>query len=187
MSERASVGSVEALRAFRPSVVRYAEETQAALSSAETSATRTLDWIVRERGPDLKRQIRRLQEEMTRSRTRMISRMDPSQDNPQPKVDDRLELEAAKRRLREAEECLEQCKRWARELERALEQYRGAVSQLGWYVRGELGNAAGALEQMGDILESYAQVGAQVGVQVRAQAGSRRSGSGPSDAGEGES
>lgn len=159
MAERASVGSVEALRAFKPSVVQFAELTQAALSSAETSATRTLDWLAHERGPGLRREIQRLQENMTRSRTRMISRMDSMQDNPQPKVDDKLEFEAAKRRLRAAEEQLEQVKRWARQLERAIEEYRGSVSQFGWFVRGELGVAVGALDQMGAILEEYTQVG----------------------------
>ena len=159
MSERASVGSVEALAAFKPSVVKFAELTQAALSSTESSATRTLDWLTRERGPQLKREIQRLQEEITRARTRMISRMDPMQDNPQPKVDDRLAVDAAKRRLRQAEEQVEQVRRWARQLERAVEEYRGSVAQLGWFVRGELGQAVGALDQMGDILESYTQIG----------------------------
>jgi chromosome segregation ATPase len=159
MAERASVGSVEALRAFKPAVIKFAELTQAALSTAETSATRTLDWIASDQGPRLQREIRRLQEELTRSRTRMISRMDPAADNPQPKVDDRLAADEAKRRLRAAEEKLEQTRRWARQLERAISEYRGAVSQLGWYVRGELGQAVGALEQMGNILDSYAQIG----------------------------
>ena len=159
MAERASVGSVEALRQFQPAVVKFAELSQAAISSAEVSARRTLDWIVRERHPTLQREIRRLQEELTRSRTRMISRADPMQDNPLPKVDDRLALEAAKRRIRAAEEQLEHTRRWARQLERALDEYRGAVSQLGWFVRGELANAVGALERMGDILETYSQIG----------------------------
>lgn len=159
MAERANVGSVEALRAFKPAVIKFAELTQAALSTAETSATRTLDWLVRDRGPSLQREIRRLQEEMTRSRTRMISRMDPMRDNPQPKVDDRLAIEEAKRRLRSAESKLEQTRRWARQLERAIEEYRGGVSQLGWFVRGELGRGVGALEQMGDILDAYSQIG----------------------------
>lgn len=159
MSERASVGSVEALRAFKPAVIKFAELTQAALSTGESIGTRTLDWLTRDRRPQLQREIRRLQEEMTRSRTRMISRMDPMQDTPTPKVDDRLELEAAKRRLRAAEEQLELTRRWARELERGLEEYRGSVSQLGWFVRGELGRAVGALDQMGDALEAYTQLG----------------------------
>jgi hypothetical protein len=159
MTERASVGSVEALRAFKPTVIKFAELTQAALSTSETSATRTLDWIIRDRRPLLQREIRRLQEEMTRSRTRMISRMDPMQDNPTPKVDDRLDYDAAKRRLREAEAKLEETRVWARQLERAIEEYRGSVSQLGWFVRGELGRAVGALDQMGDALESYMQLG----------------------------
>jgi hypothetical protein len=159
MSERASVGSIEALAAFKPSVVKFAELAQAALSTAESSATRALDWIVRDRRPQLQREIRRLQEDITRSRTRMISRMDPMQDNPTPKVDDRLEYEAAKRRLRDAEEKLEQTRYWARQLERAIEEYRGGVSQLGWFVRGELGRAVGALDQMGDALEAYRQLG----------------------------
>jgi predicted RNase H-like nuclease (RuvC/YqgF family) len=159
MSERASVGSVEALRAFKPAVIKFAELTQASLSTSEGTATRALDWIVRDRRPQLQREIRRLQEEMTRSRTRMISRMDPGQDNPSPKVDDRLEYEAAKRRLREAEAKLEQTRVWARQLERAIEEYKGAVSQLGWFVRGELGRAVGAIDQMGDALESYIQLG----------------------------
>lgn len=159
MADRVGVGSVEAMRAFQPSVVKFAELTQAAISSAEVSAQRTLDWLVRERRPVLQREIRRLQEEVIRSRTRMITKTDPMQDNPLPKVDDRLDLDAAKRRLREAEELLETTRRWARQLERALEEYRGAVSQMGWFVRGELGRAVGALEQMGDILESYARIG----------------------------
>jgi len=159
MAERASVGSVEAMRAFQPSVIKFAETSQAAISSSESSARRTLSWLMHERRPTLVREIRRLQEEMTRSRTRMISRADPMQDNPLPKVDDRLAFDAAKRRLRAAEENLEHVRRWARQLERALEEYRGAVSQLGWFVRGELGKAVGALEQMGNILESYAQIG----------------------------
>ncbi|MFG0243568.1 MAG: hypothetical protein ACF8R9_12350 [Phycisphaerales bacterium JB054] len=159
MAERANVGSVEALRAFKPAVVKFAEESQAAISASEISARRTLDWLLRERRPTLQREIRRYQEEIVRARTRMISRADPMQDNPLPKVDDRLELDAAKRRLRDAEEKLEHVRRWSRQLERALEEYHGAVSQLGWFVRGELGKAVGALEQMGNILESYAQLG----------------------------
>jgi hypothetical protein len=163
MAERASVGSVEALGAFKPAVVQFAELTQAALSAAESSATRTLDWLTRDRGPQLRRDIQRLQEELTRSRTRMISRMDATRDNPQPKVDDKLAFEAAKRKLRGAEEKLEEVKRWARVLERAIEEYRGSVSQLGWFVRGELGVAVGALDQMGAILEEYTQVGRRAG------------------------
>ncbi len=159
MAERASVGSVEALRAFKPAVIKFAELTQAALSTAESSATRTLDWIVHDQHPRLKREARQLQEEVTRARTRMISRMDPGQDNPQPKVDDRLAVDAAKRKLRAVEERIEQTRRWARQLQRAVEEYRGSVSQLGWYVRGELGQAVGALDQMSDILDSYAQIG----------------------------
>lgn len=159
MSERASVGSVEALRAFKPSVVQFAELTQTALSAAESSATRTLDWLTRDRGPQLRREIQRLQEEMTRSRTRMITRMDPMQDKPQPKVDDKLEFEAARRKLRAAEAQLEEVRRWARQLERAIEEYRGSVAQFGWFVRGELGVAVGALDQMGAILEEYTQIG----------------------------
>lgn len=159
MAERAGVGSVEALAAFKPAVVKFAELSQAALSVSETSATRTLDWIVHQRRPQLQREARRLQEEMTRARTRMVSRVDPMERKPSPKVDDRLEYEAAKRRLRETEEKLEETRRWARQLQRAIEEYRGGVSQLGWFVRGELGRAVGALEQMGDALEAYAQVG----------------------------
>lgn len=169
MRDRAGVGSVEALRAFKPAVVQFAELSQAALSAAESSATRTLDWLTRERGPQLRREIQRLQEETTRSRTRMISRMDMMRDNPQPKVDDKLELEAAKRRLRAAEQQLEEVRRWARQLERAIEQYRGAVSQFGWFVRGELGVAVGALDQMGSILDEYTQIGARPGATAPAR------------------
>ena len=42
-------------------------------------------------------------------------------------------------------------------------EYRGGVAQLGWFVRGELGRAVGALEQMGDALESYMQLGERRG------------------------
>lgn len=159
MAERANVGSVEALTAFKPSVIKFAEESQAAISATEVSARRTLDWLTRDRGPTLKREIRRLEEELVRARTRMITRTDPLQGNPTPKVDDRLEFDAVRRRLRAAEDQLQHVRRWSRQLERAIEEYLGAVSQFGWFVRGELGKAVGALDQMGNILESYAQIG----------------------------
>lgn len=159
MSERAQVGSVEELRALKPAVIRFAELAQASVSSSEVSARRTLTWLVHERRPELQREIRVLQEELSRSRSRMVTRADPLARDPSPRVDDRLEFEAVRRRLRRSEETLEEVRRWSRLLERALEEYRGGVSQLGWFVRGELGRAVGALDQMGQALEAYMETG----------------------------
>jgi len=158
MAERARVGSVEALRSFKPSVVRFAEQTQAALGAAEHRAYRTHAWLVHERRPELERQARRLQEELSRVRSKIASQTNPHDGKPRPKVDDQIEYDRIKRQLQRVEEQRQAARKWARLLEQALEEYKGSVSQLGWFVRSELGRAVGALDQMGDALDAYAQI-----------------------------
>ncbi len=156
---KARVGSTEALAAFKPSVIRFAEQSQAALGAAEHAAHRTLAWLVHERKPQLAITIRKLEEERARLRSRIALSTDPNDGKPRPKVDDQLALEQVNRKLRQAQEQLAAIRTHARQLERALEEYKGSVAQLGFFVRHDLANAVGALEAMGDALEAYAQVG----------------------------
>ena len=104
--DQARVTSVAALAALRPAVVKFAEQAQAAVSATESSASRTLDWLTREQRPHWQREVRRLQEEVVRARTRMVSRMGGGVGPPTARTDDRLDLDRVKRQLANAEEKL---------------------------------------------------------------------------------
>lgn len=163
MSDRARVTSIQALKDFRPSVIQFAEETQAALMATHNGATRVLGWLTREQGPRWTRQVRRAEEEVVRARTRMISRAAGPGGSPQPRTDDRMEFERAKRNLAHARERLDNVRRHARNLQKAIEDYRARVAPIAWFVRADLAQAVGGLDRMTEALEAYTKVAPRPG------------------------
>jgi hypothetical protein len=176
MGERAHIGSVEALAELRPAVIRFAESCQQGLMTSEGSVRRAVSWLTGEQLPRWRAEVRRGEEEVTRTHSVMKSRMTGFGGQPQAKVDDVLAWEKAKRRLEEARRKLEATERWSRVLAKASEEYRGAVSPLGWFVRAELGKAVGALDAMGAALEAYEQIGSAKAGSGRAEAAAGEAG-----------
>ncbi|MEM7628408.1 MAG: hypothetical protein AAF356_03195 [Planctomycetota bacterium] len=158
MTDSARVSSIEALRAFRPALTRFAEESRAAVGASEASARRTLDWLAREQGPAWAREIRRREEEINSLRSEAYRKSAGPGASPRPPADLELRLQKAKRRLSLARQKVDDVRRWGKQLERALEDYRGGVAPLGEFVRGELATASARLDAMGDALDEYAAI-----------------------------
>lgn len=158
MGESARVSSVEALRAFRPALVKFGEEARTAVGASEAAARRTLDWLAREQGPAWTREIRKREEEINSLRSEAYRKSAGPGASPRPPADLEMRLQKAKRRLSFARQKVDEVRRWGKQLERALEEYRGGVSALGEFVRGELSTACARLDTMGDALEQYAAI-----------------------------
>lgn len=153
MSDSARVGNIEALTAFRPALIRFAEDAQAALTSVGSSATMVLETLRRDRIPHWKREIRLRSEEAVRANTKLIQQT--AGDTPRPSVDARKAYEEAKRRVREAEEKHESALRWVRTLEREIEQYRTAIQPLASVVRAGMPAAVARLDLSVAALDAY--------------------------------
>lgn len=153
MSPAARITDLEALRTFRPALIKFGEESQAAIMSVGSNAAQVLGSLQRERLPHWKREIRIRSEEAVRANTKLIQQT--AGEAPRPSVDARKAYELAKRRVREAEEKHEATRRAIRTLEKEISQYRTAVQNMAGISRASMPAAVGRIDAIMSTLEAY--------------------------------
>lgn len=153
MSEQARVHDTNALRRFRPALVRFAEDANAALVSEGAAAMKVLETLRRERLPHWKREIRLRSELAVRANTKLIQQT--SGQDAKPSVDARIAFEAAKRAVREAEDRHAATLRHIRTLEKEIENYRTAVQSMASVARAGIPAAIAALDNAIASLNAY--------------------------------
>lgn len=154
MSEQARVHDTEALRRFRPALIRFAEDANTALVSEGAGAMKTLETLRRERLPHWKREIRVRSELAVRANTKLIQQT--AREDARPSVDARKAYEAAKRAVKEAEDKHADTQRQIRQLEKAIEAYRTAVQPMATVVRARMPAAIATLDKAIASLDAYA-------------------------------
>ncbi|RMH27097.1 MAG: hypothetical protein D6692_08180 [Planctomycetota bacterium] len=153
MAESARVTSIEALTEFRPALIRFGEEAQAALVSVGSNAAMLVETLRRERLPHWKREIRIRSEEAVRANTKLIQQT--ASESPRPSVDARKAYELAKRRVKEAEDKYEHTQRSIRALEKEIEQYRTAIQPMASIVRASVPKAVARIDRSVAALDAY--------------------------------
>jgi hypothetical protein len=156
MSEQARVHNTEALRRFRPALIRFAEDANAALISEGVGATKILEILRRERLPHWKREIRLRSELAVRANTKLIQQT--AGEEARPSVDARKAFEAAKRAVKEAEDKHEATQRQIRTLEKEIEHYRTAVQSMATIVRARIPAAVATLDKAVASLDAYSAI-----------------------------
>lgn len=156
MSEQARVHDTEALRRFRPALIRFAEDANTALVSEGAGAMKVLETLRRERLPHWKREIRLRSELAVRANTKLIQQT--AGEDPRPSVDARKAYEAAKRAVKEAEDKHADTQRHIRQLEKAIETYRTAVQPMATIVRARVPAAVATLDKAIATLDAYTAV-----------------------------
>lgn len=169
MADKARIFDVSALATFRPAIVEFRDEARRALGQTETTARRTLTWLQRERGPELVRRERQLDEEIKRVRSEISIRHVSTLQQRAPvelrKLADKL---SAERRVVRAK--IEDVKKWIRLLERQIELFRGAAGPLSSIVNATLPEGEAVLERSTRALEAYAALGIEgLAEEVRAE------------------
>lgn len=156
MSEQARVHNTEALRRFRPALIRFAEDANSALVSEGSGAMKVLETLRRERLPHWKREMRVRAELAVRANTKLIQQT--AGEGARPSVDARKAYEAAKRAVKEAEDKHESTQRSIRQLEKEIENYRTAVQAMATMVRARVPAAVAALDNSIAALDAYTAV-----------------------------
>ena len=157
MSTGAHVDSIDALKSFRVALIKFAEEANVALATAESELQRTIGWLERDQLSFWQMQIRKRQELLGRAQEALRMKKlfpDASGRFPTP-IEEEKAVRRAKAILEEAEQKLANTKRWGRTLQREAMNYKGGVARLSTWVGSEVPVAISRLDRMVSNLEAY--------------------------------
>ncbi len=186
MGRLAKVTSINVIEQFAAAMNCFGEDSKTALDGVDIEVRRALNWIQREQKDYWTQRIRRGWDEVNIARKELERKMMfyPGDDRPSCH-DERLALEAAKRRLRTAQEKVEAVKRWSHRAEREVNEYIGAVQQLRRWMEFELPQGLADLGRMARALEDYVALESSAETSFPEELGALI-GSGPATAGQGE-
>jgi hypothetical protein len=129
MSDTARIHSIDAVMAFKTSMVKFTEIANVALSSAEGELRRMMVWLESEQLMHWQTQIRKRQEALTRAKDAVRQKMlypDSTGRTPTP-VEEWKQQKICQQRLEEAEQKLVNTRRAIRLLEKEMQVYKGSV------------------------------------------------------------
>src|SRR5215213_2187484 len=160
MSTSARVDSIDALKTFRVSLIKFAEEANAALAGAESEMQRMIGWLEREQLSHWQMQIRKRQEALGRAQEALRMKKlfpDASGRTPTP-IEEEKAVRRCKAAVEEAEQKLANVKKYTRVLQREVMNYKGGVQRLSTWVGSEIPVAIAGLARMVTTLEKYLAV-----------------------------
>jgi hypothetical protein len=164
MAKAARVLSVEALTAFRNSMIKFGEEAKGALSGVDMELRRMRDWLERDQLGYWMMQVKRRQEEVMNARTELARRKIAAQGSDTiSDTEQKEKLREAQRRLRVAEEKVAVVKKLIPELHRTIAEYKSCSSPLGDHLGGGLEKSIHRIGMMVKSLEAYLALRAPAG------------------------
>src|SRR5688572_3204927 len=168
MSGYARVESVDALRAFRQALIKFAESANVALADAEGEMNRVQVWLDTEQDSYWQGQIRKRREDVERCRdaVRQKKLYKSPTGSTQSAVDEEKMLKIALNRLEEAEQKLKAVRRYAPRLQKEIQNYKGGVQRLASDVASDIPLAIARLDKMIATLEMYAAMSISGGGQI---------------------
>ncbi|HVM48203.1 MAG TPA: hypothetical protein VMU04_09250 [Candidatus Acidoferrum sp.] len=156
MPERAHVSSIDALEAFRSSLIIYLSKARPALDEVNADVMRTRIWLQDEQRThwenEFRRRYRALQEAQAALFSAKLSSFRESSSVEQ------LMLHRAKRAFEEADEKLRVIKRWNRDYDHRVEPLLKQMEKLHSVLGHEMSMAIAFLTHAIDKLHAYAQI-----------------------------
>jgi chromosome segregation ATPase len=156
MAERSNVSSVEAIEAFRAKLIVFLSKARPTVEEVAAEVTRMGLWLENDQRnfwiKELRALTRKLQEAQAELFSARISKLKAAASAEE------LNLQRAKRELREAEEKQAVTKRWSRELEDRTQPLVKEVQQLHTYLTTDMVKAVEYLVRVVKTLDAYAGV-----------------------------
>jgi hypothetical protein len=176
MTDRvARVEDLDAIKAFKRAIWKFAEAANVALGDAEGEMNRALMWLEGEQRAYWEGQVRKRADLVERAKeaVRMKKIFKDSTGRQQSAVDEEKKLKVAIKRFEEAEEKVAAVKKHTAKLRKEILMYKGHVQRFATAVQNDLPMASAQLDGLLDRLQQY--VALDVPEAVRSTA--------PSDAG----
>lgn len=156
--QKAEIHSIEVLRTQKSNLQRYAAEVEAALIALEMEARRPVDWVMIDRSRYWPHEVRRAQDALCEARVALERcELMSSRDERRYCYDERKALEAAKRRLRRAEEKVKATRLWRVRIQKAADAFQTQLARLRDYMDSEMPRALAELERLAEALDRYVE------------------------------
>ena len=153
MSERAKVTSIEALDAFRASLVLYVSKARPALEEVSSDVQRTRAWLEDEARLRWENEIRKRSRELEQAQQALFSaRISKLRDESTLEV---MAVQRARRGLEEARDKLRLVKQWTRDYETRVQPLVKQLEQFHSVLGVDLPKAIAHLNEVAKTLEAY--------------------------------
>jgi len=158
MAQTARVDSIEALKAFRASLLKFAESARNGLGSAEFDIHRADQWLKQEQRDYWKGMIRKRTELVTRAKSALNQKKlyESPMGGRQSCIEEEKALAVARKRLEEAEEKADCVREWTLKLEQERLLYKGQIQAIGRSLDVDVPKAVALLDRLLLSLEAYA-------------------------------
>lgn len=158
MAQAARVDSIEVLKTFKASLLKFAESVRNGLGSAECDIRRADQWLRQEQRGYWKGMIRKRTESVTRAKSDLNQKKlyESPLGGRQSCIEEEKALAVAKKRLEEAEQKAASVRVWIAKLEQEAILYKGQIQAIGRSLDVDVPNAVALLDSLLLSLEAYA-------------------------------
>ena len=160
MAEGARIHSVDAIRRFRATLIKYAETGNTALTSADGDIDRVMGWLERDQTMYWAGQVRKRHELVVRCEdaVRQKRLFKGADGGVQSVVDEMKALQVAKRKEEDAVQKVATVKKAIMVLRKEGQLYKGKVMRLATTMGSDLPKAVHRLDRMVEQVEAYLQI-----------------------------
>ena len=160
MSRSAHITSIEDLLPLKSALIRFVAQTTDSLETIQLQNNRVVDWLERDRPSYWKERVRRGWDEVGAARSELERAKLRTVGDREPLCrEEKAALDAAKRRLRFAEEKMTIVGKWLVKVRHEVVEYDARRAQLSRMLDSDLPQSIAVLERMIKALHSYAEIG----------------------------
>ena len=157
MSDIANVRSLDAVREFRVSVLKFADDAVSGVQILKQQSQRALEWIDQERPSFWRNETRKRFDDVAQARSHLASRQLISATDRRPAcLEEKQALQIAKRKLDHAVGMKNVLHHWNVKIHRTADEYAIRVARLDRILNHDVPQLLALLERMITALESYA-------------------------------
>jgi hypothetical protein len=156
MSPRANVRSLDAIRQFRPAVIRFGDDVTAALTGLRTELNRTLQWLDHDCPTHWQQQVRNGFDKVNEARTQLSRKQMMTIGGRHPDcIEEKKALVRTKQHLELAQEKVKLCRQWSIKAHRAADEYQSRIGRAEQAIVQGIPRMLAILERIVLALEQY--------------------------------
>lgn len=158
MGTAAKITSTDAVRVFKVALQEYDAELRDAITQLLLEMRRAVDWLEHDRARYWPQEVRNASDALVQARSD-LSRAETSigANDRRSNYEKRLAFEAAKRRLRRAEQKVRAVRKWRVELKQRVDEFEGRLGRLTNFLDADLPRGVAALGRMAAALDKYTE------------------------------
>ncbi len=161
MGTGAKITSTDAVRVFKVALQEYEADLRDAITQLLLEMRRAVDWLEHDRARYWPQEVRNASDALAQARSELArAEMSIGADDRRSNYEKKLAFEAAKRRLRNAEQKVRAVRKWRVELRQRADEFEGRLGRLTNFLDADLPRGIAALVRMAAALDKYTETAA---------------------------